>query len=812
MKISINWLNDFVKLDEIEKIEKTKTKFELAEKIADKLTGVGFEVEEIEQTDRFLNRVVVGLIEKIEKHKDAERLFVCQVNIGERNVQIITSATNVFEGALVPVSLDGADLANGIKIKNSKIRGELSEGMFCSGEELGITDGLYDGASINGILIFKDNFVPGTPVAKALCLNDVVLDVSITANRPDAMSVVGIARELNAIYRLEMKEQDLSFKTTNEKVENFVSVENKAFDLCPRYMASAVSNVKIERSPLEIRARLFAVGVHPICNIVDITNYVLFEYGQPMHAFDANNIGGNKIVVRRANNGEKIAVLNGNTYDLSQNNLVIADEKEPMVIAGVIGGTNSCINENTKTVIFEAASFERSQVRKTSRSFGIRTDSSARFEKGIDLLSQELGMKRALNLICKFNCGDIANGIIDKKQEEVKNIEVVVSKKRIDGILGIEVKTEDIVSILKSLGISCETNGDALKLSVPPYRFDIETDADVAEEVIRMYGYDVYDDAKKPFFEGASVMEGKFDPILAMQREIKRILIMRGYYEINSYSLVPTNAHLKLLLNDMENEVIKVSNPLSDELGVLRISMAHSLFSNIAYNFKRNNKDFRIFESGRTYHAKGQPITELPVEKNMIAFASIAESDDFFTLKGVVENILEKYDFKLALDYSKAPFLHPGISADVIDAETGKLIARFGKINPRVAQEYEIPERTFYGEVYCDNLNELKVKTFAVKRISKFPIVERDLALVVDENITVGQIEEIIKQCCGKNYNDVKLFDIYRNKAQLGNKKSLAFRIKLLSDEKTLSEEDINKVIDKILRRTGELFGATLRV
>ena len=320
----------------------------------------------------------------------------------------------------------------------------------------------------------------------ALCLNDVVLDVSITANRPDAMSVVGIARELNAIYRLEMKEQDLSFKTTNEKVENFVSVENKAFDLCPRYMASAVSNVKIERSPLEIRARLFAVGVHPICNIVDITNYVLFEYGQPMHAFDANNIGGKKIVVRRANNGEKIAVLNGNTYDLSQNNLVIADEKEPMVIAGVIGGTDSCINENTKTVIFEAASFERSQVRKTSRSFGIRTDSSARFEKGIDLLSQELGMKRALNLICKFNCGDIANGIIDEKQEEVKNIEVVVSKKRIDGILGIEVKTEDIVSILKSLGISCETNGDALKLSVLLYRFDIETDADVAEEVIRM--------------------------------------------------------------------------------------------------------------------------------------------------------------------------------------------------------------------------------------------------------------------------------------------------------------------------------------
>ncbi len=812
MKISLNWLNDFVKLDEIEKIEKTNSKFELAEKLADKLTGVGFEVEEIEQTDRFLNHVVVGLIEKIEKHKDAERLFVCQVNIGEKNVQIITSATNVFEGALVPVSLDGADLANGIKIKNSKIRGEVSEGMFCSGEELGISDGFYDGASVNGILIFKDNFAPGTPVAKALCLNDVVLDVSITANRPDAMSVVGIAREINAIYRLEMKEQDLSFTTTNNKVENFVSVENDAFDLCPRYMASAVSNVKIEKSPLEIRARLFAVGVHPICNIVDITNYVLFEYGQPMHAFDANNIGGNKIIVRRAKNNEEISVLNGNSYKLSENNLVIADENRPMVIAGVIGGTDSCINEGTKNVIFEAASFERSQVRKTSRSFGVRTDSSARFEKGIDLLSQELGMKRALNLISKFNCGEIACGIIDQKQEEVKNAEVVVSKKRIDGILGIEVKTEDIVSILSSLGISCSISGDELKLCVPPYRFDIETDADVAEEVIRMYGYDVYDSAKKPFFEGASVMEGKFDPILALEREIKRVLIMRGYYEINSYSLVPTNAHENLLLNANANEVIKISNPLSDELGVLRISMAHSLLSNVAYNFKRNNKDFRVFESGRTYHAKGQPIVELPVEKNMIAFASIADSDDFFVMKGVVENILEKFDLKSEISYSKAPFLHPGISADITDMATGKLIARFGKINPKVALEYEIPEKTLYGEIFCDELVEISNKTFAVKRVSKFPIVERDLALVVDENITVGQIEEIIKQCCGKNYNNVKLFDIYRNKLQLGNKKSLAFRIKLLSDEKTLSEEEINKVIDKILRRTGELFGATLRV
>ena len=811
MKISLNWLNDFVDLDLIAKKEKAETKLALAEVLAEKLTGVGFEVEEIDQTDKYLNHVVVGLIEKIDRHPDAERLFVCTVNIGERNVQIITSATNVFEGALVPVSLDGADLANGIKIKNSKIRGVASEGMFCSGEELGFGNSLYEDAEINGILIFKDNFKPGTPVAEALCLNDVVLDVSITANRPDAMSVVGIAREINAIYRLEMKDQDFSYQVSNEKIENFVSVENKDFDLCPRYMASVVKNVKIERSPLEIRARLFAVGVNPINNIVDITNYVLFEYGQPMHAFDQKNIGGSKIVIRRAENGEEIAVLNGNTYELTENNLVIADENRPMVIAGVIGGTDSCITDETKTVVFETACFERSQIRKTSRGFGVRTDSSARFEKGIDLLSQELGMKRALNLVSKLGCGEIVSGIIDEKQAEVENQKVVVSKKKIDAILGIEVKQEDVVAILNSLGIGCTANGDELTLDVPPYRSDIESNADVAEEVIRMYGYDVYDSANKPFFEGASVVSGKHEPILALQRELKRVLISKGFYEINSYSLVPTNAHIKLGMNERENEVVRIANPLSDELGVLRISLAHNMFANIDYNAKRNNKDFRIFESGRTFHAKSQPIVELPIEKNMIAFASVNENDDFFVFKGIVENMLEKFSLKFELNYSTAPFLHPGISADLTEKETGKLIARFGKINPKTAKEYEISDKTFYGELYCDELISLPEKTFAVKRISKFPIVERDLAIVVDENITVGSLEEIIKQCCGKTYNDVKVFDIYRNKEQLGNKKSIAFRIKLISDEKTLSEEDINKVINKIIRRTGDLFGATLR-
>ena len=304
-------------------------------------------------------------------------------------------------------------------------------------------------------------------------------------------------------------------------------------------------------------------------------------------------------------------------------------------------------------------------------------------------------------------------------------------------------------------------------------------------------------------------MVGKHDSILKFQRELKQILVTKGFYEINSYSLVPSDSHIKLGLNDAENEVVKISNPISDELGVLRISMAHSLLSNISFNTKRNNKDFKIFESGKTFHAKALPIVEQPTEKNILAFASIDPQDDFYTFKGVIENLIERFAQKFTIDFSKKPFLHPGISADVKD-ENGEIVASFGKINPIVANEYEIPENTFYGELDCDKLISLPIKTFKVKKISKFPIVERDLAIVVDENVTVGSLEEVIKQCCGKNYNDVKLFDIYRSE-QLGDKKSLAFRIKLLSDEKTLSEEEINKVIDKILRRTNDLYGAVLR-
>lgn len=802
MKIALNWLNDFIDLDKIE-VPNGNTKENLAKYLADRLTRVGFEVEEIINLGYHMEHVVVGKIEKIERHPEADRLFVCQVNIGEKYVQIITSATNISEGDLVPVSLDGAHLANGIDIKPSKMRGVLSEGMFCSGEELGINNNLYDGAEINGILIFKDDFILGCPVAKALMLDDFVLDVAITANRPDCMSVLGIAREVAAIFGMSLKTPNLEFKCTERKVNDLIDIEVKDYELCPRYIGTVVENIKIERSPLQIRARLFSVGIHAINNIVDITNYVLIEYGQPMHAFDYNNLSGHKIVVRRAENGENIAVLNGNSYELNSNNLVIADAKNATVIAGVIGGVNSCITEETKTAVFEAAVFERAQIRKTARQIGVRTDSSARFEKGVDLLSPELGMKKALSMIYSQNYGDIVSGIIDCKTAPVENKKVLISKKKIDKILGIEVAEKDIKSILEGLGIAVDINGDTLNLLVPPYRFDIENANDVAEEIIRMYGYDIYNSIEKPLFENLTITQGKHNDILDMQRKFKEFLITRNFNEILSYSLVSHNAVKNLLLkNAPENEPIKVANPISEELGTLRTTMAHSLFNNIAYNVKRNNNNFKIMEAGRVYFAKELPLKEQPIEKNMFAFASVNSCDDFYSFKGLIEILLKNNNVKYDLVSSEITYLHPGISADLV--VDGVRLASFGKIHPKVAKNYEIPETTYYAEIDCDEVVKLSEKQFCVKKISKFPIIERDLALVASEDVSAKEIETIIVQTMGKNYYSCKLFDIYRGK-NLEGKKSLAFNLKFLSDEKTLTDEEINQKINKILRRLSEI-------
>lgn len=798
MKISYNWIKDFVDIDIP------------VEELAEKLSTSGFEVEEYEFQNKHLHDVYVGKITKIEKHPEADRLQVCQVDVGNKKVQIITSATNVFEGAVVPVSLEGADLVNGVKIKPTNFRGVKSEGMFCSGEELGIDENYIEGGGVNGILILPRDMKIGAKIEDALLLNDVVLDINVTPNRPDCNSVIGIAREICAIYNKPFKDVDYSYKTVAGNVKDFVSVEVKT-EKCPRYMAAYVKNLKLTRSPLWLRSRLFAVGIKPINTIVDITNYVLVEQGQPMHAFDYKHLAGSKIMVRDAKENEKIAVLNGNTYTLNSDDMVIADSVKPVVIAGVIGGVNSCVEKDTTETVFECAVFDLKSVRLTSRKIGVMTDSSLRYSKGVYLQSPIKTIKRALNLVDTLGCGDIVNGIIDTcSQKEVTDRKIVASISKIDKILGIEIDRERVLQILNGLGIKASLNGDKLTCVLPYYREDIENENDLAEELIRIYGYDVYNNVDGVAFENSSTTIGAYEPRLVMENKLKNELVDFGFYETLNYSLYSPSAIDKLMINDERKNVIKLANPISDDLSTVRTVMAHALLLDIHYNLSVGNKNLRFFEVGRVYQPKALPLTELPVENNRLSIAVCEEGYDFFDLKNVIENLLVSFPLDYKLERSTEPYLHSGVSADII-ASDGKKVGWFGKVNKKVLKNYDIAEDVYYAELDTDYLSQLPEKTYATKEISKFPIVERDIAVVVDEKVTNGELISAIKSACGKHFVECELFDIYRSESLGVNKKSLAYKIRLVSEEKTLTADEINSIIKKVLKSLEFRFGAKLR-
>lgn len=801
MKVSYKWLKDFVDIDES------------AESVAQKLTSSGFEVEDMIYMNEHLHDVYVGKIVKIEKHPEADRLVVCQVDVGSKTVQIVTSATNVFEGAHVPVSLDGADLANGIKIKPSNFRGVRSDGMFCSGEELGIDENYIEGGSVNGILILPESMAAGEKIEDALLLNDVVFDINVTPNRPDCNSVVGIAREICAIYGKQFKNCDLSYKTVGGNVNDFVSVDVQT-ENCPRYMASYIKNIKLERSPLWLRSRLFSVGIKPINTMVDITNYVLVEQGQPMHAFDYKYLDGKKIVVRQAKRGEKIAVLNGQTYDLDESVMVIADQSKPVVIAGVIGGVNSCICETTTDSVFECAVFDLKSVRLTAKKYGLRTDSSARYEKGVNINTPTTALKRALHLVCELGCGDIVDGVIDKCQSKNlgKTEKLTLSYSKVCRILGFAIPREKVCQILNALNIVTKIDGDVMICESDYVREDIKNENDIAEEVIRIYGYDVYNDVEGGLFENATTTAGQYEPRLVMENGLKNILVDSGFYETLNYSLYSASACDKLLLkaDDARRNVIKIANPISEDLSTARTVMAHALMLDIAYNLSVGNKDLRFFEIGRVYLPKSLPLTELPNENNRLSLAVCENGFDFFNLKGVMENLLVGSSLKYTIRRSAEPYLHTGVSADIV-AEDGTVVGWFGKIHKHVLKNYGINQDVYYGELDTDYLAKLPEKKYTTKEISKYPSVERDLAVVVDESVCNADLVAAIKSSCGKIFGGVELFDVYRSDALGKDKKSMAYKITFASDEKTLTGDEINAIVAKILKSLDFRYGAKLR-
>lgn len=798
MKVTYNWLKEYVNIPLT------------AEELAEKLTRSGFEVEEICYQNQHLHDVVVGKILKIEKHPQADRLVVCQVDIGDKTTQIITAATNVFEGAVVPVSLPGADLVNGVKIQPTKMRGVESNGMFCSGEELGIDENYFEGAGVNGILILPSDMKIGEPIEKALSLDDVVLDVYITPNRPDCLSVIGLAREIGAILGDKPKKVNLSYPIdiySKDTVHDYIEVDNQT-ENCPRYCMGAVKDVKIERSPLWMRARLNAVGIKPINTIVDITNYVLVEMGQPLHAFDQALIDGKQINVRQAKEGEKIEALNGVTYNLDGKDIVIADKDKPMVIAGIIGGTNSCINDNTKTVVLESAVFDLKSVRSSSRKYGIRTDSSARNEKGINLASAEDGLLRALALVSKLKCGKVVRGIIDKARGENKARQLVGSVKFINQILGIEIPAPVMSKILNNLGIENKVNGDRLECIIPPYRQDIENNNDLAEEIIRLYGYDVYDKTDGVLFKNSPVTESVPNVRYNLERKYRNMLVQEGFYEIMTFTFGSNDFVKRLMLSDERANPIKISNPLGENFAYMRTTMLSSMLQTATYNLSVGNKEMRLFECGKVYLSKGDNLKNLANEPNMLAMLVSEDGFDFFNFKNVIENLLGAYG-EVKLERSKEPYLHPGISADIFVA--GQKVGHFGKLHPSVIRSYELPANSYYGEICTSLLISLPEKKIELKQVSKFPNVARDLAVVVDEEVEAGAMVDAIKSACGNLYFDCSLFDVYRSDALGKGKKSLAFNIILSDLNKTLTDEEIARVMNKVLKALSYRFGAVLR-
>jgi phenylalanyl-tRNA synthetase beta chain len=798
MKVSLSWLNKYVDIDVP------------VEVLCDKMVMAGFEVEEMIDLSKTMRNVVVGKVVKMERHPDSDHMFICQVDCGkEELVQIVTGAQNVNEGDLVPAALHDSDLPNGIHIKKGKLRGVESNGMLCSGEELCVTESDYEGASVNGIMILKpDAGDAGTDMRDVLGLNDFIIDFKITANRPDCQSVLGIAREAAVVLGKEFCPPKPQYKTAGSDISDYISVENRNLDLCPRYYGRVVKNIKIAESPDWLKKCVTAAGMRPINNIVDITNFVMLETGQPMHAFDLRDVADSKIIVRNAENGEKITTLDEKEHELSSEMLVIADGKEPSCIAGVMGGLNSEIKSDTKDIFFECAKFRRDSVRKTSRKLGVRTESSGRFERGVDINNVEFAMERALDLVCMLGAGEIVDGKVDLNAGLPAPRELSVTVQSVCDLLGVEITAEKMVEILCNLGIETTLNNGTLNCLVPSIRDDIEGRADIAEEVMRIYGYD---HIKGSVMKGA-VSRGRKLPERVKGDKIKSLLTANSFYEITTYSFIGSKAidTLHLCSDDSRRNAVTILNPLGDEYSTMRTSLVTNMMTVLSTNYSRKISGARLFELSKIFVPKSLPVTEQPLEIPELCLGMYGGSEDFFTLKGVVEAVVGLFSNRLLkIETASEPYLHPGRSAVAILGD--EVVATFGEVHPKVSAEYGIEDRCYIAEIKVDKLYNIPEQKIIYKQLPKFPAVERDFALVCDIAIPVGILEQALREGAGKLCENIQLFDVYTGSQIAEGKKSVAYRVTLRSAEATLTDEVIDRAVNKMIKKL-EQVGATLRV
>ena len=778
------------------------------EEFVDAITLSGSHVEGYEKKDKNLEKIVVGKIEKIEKHPDADKLIICQVNIGEdAPLQIVTGAPNVKEGDLVPIVLDGGKVAgghdggplpeNGIKIKKGKLRGVESYGMMCAIEELGANRELYPEAPENGVYVFPEEsgVKPGDDAIEALGLHDAVVEYEITSNRVDCFSMIGMAREAAATYGLPFHPPIVPGTVKGGDVPNYASVEVEATDLCPRYCARVVKNLKIGPSPKWMRERLASQGIRSINNLVDITNYVMEEYGQPMHAYDLDTIADHKIIVKRAKDGDKFVTLDGQERNLDSNVLMICDGEKEIGIAGIMGGENSMVTDHISTLVFEAACFDGTNIRLSSKRIGMRTDASAKFEKGLDPNLALEAINRACQLIEELGCGEVVEGVIDIYPDPVEPWKLPFEPAKMNHLLGMEIPEELMLQYFERLGLSYDMNTN--ELTIPTFRQDLHCMADLAEEVARLYGYDKLP-ATLPRGE-ATVGKKQFH--MLVEDVARDVCENNGFSGGMTYSFESPKVYDKLLIpqdSDIRKAIV-ISNPLGEDFSIMRTISLNGMITSLATNFNRRNKDARLYEIGNIYLPKQLPLTELPEERKMLTLGMYGQCD-FFNMKGVLEELFEKLGLHHAFTYNPKggyPFLHPGRQAAIQNGED--VIGYIGQLHPEVVDNYNMKGEVYVAVVDLPKLTALASFDRKYEGIAKFPASTRDLSMVMSKDIFVGQVEEVIKKYGGNLLENYELFDVYEGEQVGRGKKSVAYTMTFRAKDRNLEASEVNAITDKII-------------
>lgn len=794
MKIPMQWIKEYAD------IPVTAAEYQ------DAMIMHGTALEDYEEQGKDVQNVVVGRILSVRPHENSDHMVVCQIDVGEEKpLQIVTGAPNVKEGDLVPVAKAGAVLPGGKVIKKGVLRGVESCGMCCSGPELGVPEYLYPSVGDKGLLVFHEDYAPGTDVRPILGIDQTVVNFEILANRPDCLSVWGIGRETAASLGTAFCKPEIAVQTVPGRMEDYVKIDVTDPELCPRYCARVVTNVRIAPSPMWLRKRLHAAGVRSINNVVDITNYVMLETGHPMHAFDLAKVKDHHVIVRRALEGETITTLDGKERALTTDMLMIADQTNATGIAGVMGGEESEITEETKDVMFEIAAFDRTNIRLTTRALGLRTEASGRFERGVNAATCREAADRACQLINLLDAGDVIEDVYDFYPCPKKAQAISASVERINRRTGVAVSGEEMKRILESLGMQVELDGDTLTVQAPAEREDIENEADISEEVLRMYGYDKI----KPTQLRGETVPGKRNGHMKVSDKISRILVGKGAYEIRTFSFFGPKELEKLGLpaEDHRNDAIRIRNPLGEDTSIMRTTLVPNMLETLALNQNRNNETALLYEIAPVFEKDGE--SELPHERPILCIGGFGKDVDFFCVRDIVLDILRQFGIEAGLKRSAEAYLHPGRAAALFAGDD--VIAQIGEVHPAVAANFELNKKSVVAEVDLEKVYACRSDMQHIRPVWNFPPVKRDIALVMDERIMVGAIEDLIRREGGELLEKAEVFDIYRGAPMLPGMKSVAFSLTFRSMERTLADDDVNPLMKKILSACLSDFGAALR-